>query len=43
MSLFHPADELRDRLNTLNTDHLTPIQALEFLAGLKDLLSRDRD
>jgi DNA mismatch repair protein MutS len=41
MSLFHPADELRDKLNSLDTDHLTPIQALEFLAGLKDIISRD--
>ncbi len=41
MSLFQPADELRESLNTLDTDNLTPIQALEFLAGLKDILSRD--
>ena len=41
MSLFHPADELRDKLISLELNHLTPIQALEFLAGLKDIVSRD--
>jgi len=43
MNLFRPSDELRDKLNSLNIDHLTPIQALEFLAGLKDIISRDRN
>ncbi len=43
MNLFHPADELRDKLNSLEIDHLTPIQALEFLAGLKDIISRDKN
>jgi len=43
MKLFRPADELRDKLNSLEIDHLTPIQALEFLAGLKDIISRDRN
>lgn len=43
MNLFHPPDELRDKLNSLEIDHLTPIQALEFLAGLKDIIARDRN
>ena len=43
MDLFDPADELRDKLNSLDIDHLTPIQALEFLAGLKGIISRDKN
>jgi hypothetical protein len=41
MDLFDPADEVRDKLNSLNIDHLTPIQALELLAGLKGIISTD--
>jgi DNA mismatch repair protein MutS len=43
MSLFDTGDEVRDRLNSLVTDNMTPIQALEFLAGLKDILSKGLD
>lgn len=43
MNLFRPADELRNKLKSLEIDHLTPLQALEFLAGLKDIISRDKN
>ena len=43
MNLFRPVDELRDNLNSLEVDHLTPLQALEFLAGLKDIISREKN
>ena len=43
MNLFHPSDELRDRLNSLDIDQLTPIEALAFLSGLKDLISRNEN
>jgi hypothetical protein len=42
MNLFMPGDGIREKLNNLDINNLTPIQALEFLAGLKAEISRNR-
>jgi DNA mismatch repair protein MutS len=41
MNLFQPGDELREELNSMNLNNMTPIQALGFLEKLKSILDRD--